>query len=227
MFDPIPFDAADDAYYARQAAQLDLIDEQDVLGWEPQVPPAPDDAELCADAADHRRPVAPALLSRLDVVDIDTLDGAAAVDAAAAWDRVANRAAARRVQTIARAALHHVGTERIDPIRLAAAELGAVLRLGSGSIDAEIDVALALTTRLQRTLALMEAGDVSYGKGKCWRTRPPTCSTNRPGPSRLSSSAKRASGPGRSTPQPFAGQWCGSIRRRPSVDVRTPIGPAG
>lgn len=166
MFDPVPFDAADEAYYARQAAELDLIDEWDLLGWEPMAAPAPSDGELCAEAADNGTALVPALLSRLDVVDIDALAGSAAADAAAAWDRVANRVAARRVRSIARSALQHVGTEQVDPIRRAAAELGALLRLGSGSIGAEIDVALSLTTRLTRTLAAMEPGDVSYGKAK-------------------------------------------------------------
>lgn len=166
MFDAIPFDSADEAYYARQAAELDLIAEHELVGWEPSVEPAPSDAELCAEAAESDTGLVPAVLSRLDMVEIDDLDGAAAVDAAVAFDRVANRVAARRVRAVARAAQQHIGTERIDPIRLAAAELGAALVLGSRSIDVEIDVALALTTRLTRTLSAMESGAVSYGKAK-------------------------------------------------------------
>ena len=166
MFEPKPFDAADEAYYARQAASLDLIDEWEVDGWGPMCEPAPTDGEVCAEVASDGTALVPALLSRLDVVDIDGLAGAAAADAAAAWDRIANRVAARRVRAVARSALQHVGTEQVDPIRRAAAELGALLRLGSGSIGAEIDVALALTGALTRTLAAMETGHVSYGKAK-------------------------------------------------------------
>ena len=166
MFDPEPFAGADDAYYARQAAELDLIDEWDVVGWEPDVEPAPSDAQVCAEAADFRGGLAPALLSRLDIVDMNDLDGSASVDAAVAFDRVANRVAARRVQAIARAALQHVGTEHVDPIQLAAAEIGAAMGLGSRSIGSEINVALSLTGRLTRTLTAMESGAVSYGKAK-------------------------------------------------------------
>jgi hypothetical protein len=167
MFDAEPFDEADEAYYARRAAALDLIDEWEVVGAEPpQAEPEPSDAEVCAEAAQRSTMLGPARLARLDAVDLDELAGEAAVDAAAAFDRVANRIAARRARAIARAAVQHVGTERVDPIRLAAAELGPVLRLGSGSIDAEIDVALSLTSRLTVTLAAMESGAVSYGKAK-------------------------------------------------------------
>jgi hypothetical protein len=166
MFDSIPFDAADEAYYARQAASLDLLDEWEVAGWEPLVESAPTDGELCAEVADRSTALGPALVARLDVVDVDGLEASAAVDAATAWDRVANRVAARRVRSVARAVALHVGTERLDPIRLAAAELGPALALGSGSIGTEIDVAVALTGPLTRMLAAMESGDVSYGKAK-------------------------------------------------------------
>lgn len=165
MFDSTPFDAADEAYYARQAFEHELIPEDLVVGGQPEAEPAPTDAQLCADVASGSG-LATALLSRLDVVDIDELDGEAAVDAAVAFDKVANRVAARRVRTVARAALQHVGTEHVDPIRLAAAEIGSALGLGSRSIDVEIDVALSLTSRLTATLAAMESGDVSYGKAK-------------------------------------------------------------
>ena len=166
MFESSPSDAADEAYYARRAAEHELIPEDEVLGGEPVAEHAPTDAQVCAAAADPSAELGPARLARLDAVDVDSLDGEAAVDAAVAFDRIANRVAGRRVRAVARAALMHVGTEQIDPIRLAAAEIGAALGLGSRSIDVEIDVALSLTSRLTLTLAAMEAGEVSYGKAK-------------------------------------------------------------
>jgi hypothetical protein len=166
MFEQSTLSAADDAYYARQAALLDAVDEYDVIGHEPVVPPAPSDADICAEVATGTTALSPALLPRLDFADLDALDAVAAVDAAIAFDRVANRVSARRLRAIAVAVRRQVGTERVDPIRLASAELGAALRVGTRSINSEITIALDLTTRLTRTLAAMESGAVSYGKAR-------------------------------------------------------------
>src|SRR3954468_11991361 len=94
------------------------------------------------------------------------LAGDAAVDAAVAFDRVANRVAARRMRAVATAVRRQLGTERVDPIRLASAELAAALALGSRSIGAEVTCALALTGPLTRTLAAMDTGAVSYAKAR-------------------------------------------------------------
>src|SRR3954469_15986018 len=169
------WDAGAAAYYDRQAVLLDLIDERDVIdGAAAEMPfvadaqeaPAPSDAEVCAALAGRSTGLGPALLSRLDCVDIEALDGDAAVDAAVAFDRVANRVAARRMRAVANAVRRQLGTERVDPIRLASAELAAALALGSRSIGADVTCALALTGPLTRTLAAMDTGAVSYGKAR-------------------------------------------------------------
>src|SRR3954447_2563169 len=172
MFDE-EWDAEAAAYYNRQAALLDLIDERDVLGDLPEMPflpdeapPAPTDAEICAAVAGRGSRLDPAMLVRLDSVDVDALAGDGAVDAAVAFDRVANRVAARRMRAVATAVRRQLGSERVDPIRLASAELAAALAIGSRSIGAEVTCALALTGPLTRTLAAMETGDVSYGKAR-------------------------------------------------------------
>src|SRR4051812_45059922 len=171
MFDD-EWDPGAAAYYDRQAALLELIDERDVIGALPEGPfvpeeaPAPTDAEVCAGLAGGSTGLGPALLSRLDRVDVEALDGDAAVDAAVAFDRVANRVAARRMRAVATAVRRQLGTERVDPIQLASAELAGALALGSGSIGTEVTCALALTGPLTRTLAAMDAGDVQYGKAQ-------------------------------------------------------------
>src|SRR3954452_4811115 len=172
MFDE-EWDAEAAAYYDRRAMLLDLIDERDVLGEPPEMPfvpdeapPAPTDAEICAAVAGRGSRLDPAMLARLDSVDVDALARASSVDAAVAFDRVANRVAARRMRAVATAVRRQLGSERVDPIRLASAELAAALALGSPSIGAEVTCALALTGPLTRTLAAMEAGDVSYGKAR-------------------------------------------------------------
>src|SRR4051812_4938862 len=166
MFDQRIVDPAEAAYYARQAALLDAVDESDMVDARPLVARAPTDAELCGGVAAGATRLVPALLSRLDAVDINALDAEAAVDAAVALDRVANRIAARRLRAIATAVRRHIGTQRVDPVRLAAAELGAALRLGSRSTDTEVTCALELAGRLSRTLAAMDTGDVSVGKAR-------------------------------------------------------------
>src|SRR3954469_9772745 len=172
MFDE-EWDAEAAAYYDRRAMLLDLIDERDVLGEPPEMPfvpdeapPAPTDAEICAAVAGRGSRLDPAMLARLDSVDVDALAGDGAVDAAVAFDRVANRVAARRMRAVATAVRRQLGSERVDPIRLASAELAAALAIGSRSIGAEVTCALALTGPLTRTLAAMETGDVSYGKAR-------------------------------------------------------------
>src|SRR4051812_5943345 len=171
MFDD-EWDPGAAAYYDRQAALLELIDERDVIGALPEGPfvpeeaPAPTDAEVCAGLAGGSTGLGPALLSRLDRVDVEALDGDAAVDAAVAFDRVANRVAARRMRAVATAVRRQFGTERVDPIRLASAELAGALALGSASIGTEVTCALALTGPLTRTLAAMDAGDLQYGKAR-------------------------------------------------------------
>src|SRR4051794_14035820 len=173
MFDT-EWDAGAAAYYDRQAALLDLIDECDLLtddshtGWLPDQEDVsgPTDAEVCAEAADAATGLGPGLLARLDGVALEGLAGDAAVDAAVAFDRVANRVAARRMRAVATAVRRQLGTERVDPIRLASAELAAALALGSRSIGAEVTCALALTGPLTRTLAAMDTGDVSYAKAR-------------------------------------------------------------
>src|SRR4051794_23186062 len=173
MFDT-EWDAGAAAYYDRQAALLDLIDECDLLtddshtGWLPDQEDVsgPTDAEVCAEAADAATGLGPGLLARLDGVALEGLAGDAAVDAAVAFDRVANRVAARRMRAVATAVRRQVGTERVDPIRLASAELAAALALGSRSIGAEVTCALALTGPLTRTLAAMDTGAVSYAKAR-------------------------------------------------------------
>src|SRR4051794_27585005 len=52
MFEPRPFSGIDEAYYARQAAELELIPEDEVLGAEPVVEPVPSDGEVCAEIAE-------------------------------------------------------------------------------------------------------------------------------------------------------------------------------
>src|SRR3954468_4860935 len=171
MFDD-EWDPGAAAYYDRQAALLELIDERDVIGALPEGPfvpeeaPAPSDAEVCAGLAGGSAGLGPALLARLGGVDVEALDGDAAVDVAVAFDRVANRVAARRMRAVATAVRRQLGTERVDPIRLASAELAAALALGSRSIGAEVTCALALTGPLTRTLAAMHTGAVSYAKAR-------------------------------------------------------------
>src|SRR3954469_14692828 len=172
MFDD-EWDVGAAAYYDRQAALLELIDERDVIGALPEGPfvpdadaPAPGDAEVCAGLAAGSSGLGPALLARLDRVNVEALDGDAAVDVAGAFDRVANRVAARRMRAVATAVRRQLGTERVDPIRLASAELAAALALGSRSIGAEVTCALALTGPLTRTLAAMDTGAVSYAKAR-------------------------------------------------------------
>src|SRR3954453_21001410 len=173
-----------DAWLEERACALDLIDESEMqvpspavteaefAAWAAEldghsvVAPVVSDAAVCAGVAEGWTGLAGGVLARLDGVALEGLTGDAAVDAAVAFDRVANRVAARRMRAVATAVRRQLGTERVDPIRLASAELAAALTLGSGSIGAEVTCALALTGPLTRTLAAMDAGDVAYPKAR-------------------------------------------------------------
>src|SRR5438270_12034039 len=80
------------------------------------------DAHICAAAADARSPLCSGLIAALDGVDVDALDASAAVDAAAGFDRVINRAQALRLKSVATTVRRYQRFEKVDPERSAAAE---------------------------------------------------------------------------------------------------------
>ena len=124
------------------------------------------DAHVCAAASDPQAPLVPGLVAALDRVDVEALADSAAVDAAASFDRLINRAHAQRLQAVATTIRRYQRFEKVDPERSAAAELGPVLGLSPRSADGEITYAWELTGRLRRTWERMHDGAVSYGKAR-------------------------------------------------------------
>src|SRR4051794_8209358 len=182
MFDQVD-PAGYDAWLEERAAALDLIDEAEMFVASPVV----SDAEFAAWAAEldgaaavptaveviaagERGDVTPALVSRLAAIDPAELDDDARVGLAVCWSRVRNYADAMVGRTVAVqiAATSAVGgprdVVRIEAERLAAGELAAALRLGTGAADGLVFVADALARRLAATAAAVVSGAVSWAK---------------------------------------------------------------
>src|SRR3954452_8163008 len=173
-----------DAWLDERAATLDLIDESELLVPSPVVT----DAEFAAWAAEldgsavvsptaveviaagERDGVTPALVARLAGIDPASLDDDARVGLAVCWSRVRNYADAMVGRTVAVqiAATSAVGgpadVVRIEAERLAAGELAAALRLGTGAADSLVFVADALARRLSATAAAVASRAVSWAK---------------------------------------------------------------
>src|SRR3954451_15319764 len=183
MFDQVD-PAGYDAWLDERAATLDLIDEVDMLVPSPKI----DDAEFAAWAAEldgsavvsptaveviaagERDGVTSALVARLTGIDPVSLDDDARVGLAVCWSRVRNYADAMVGRTVAVqiAATSAVGgpadVVRVEAERLAAGELAAALRLGTGAADSLVFVADALARRLSATAAAVASGAVSWAK---------------------------------------------------------------
>src|SRR4051794_2250114 len=171
-----------DAWLEERAAALDLIDEAEMFVASPVV----SDAEFAAWAAEldgravptaveviaagERAAVTPALVGRLAAIDPAELDDAARVGLAVCWSRVRNYADAMVGRTVAVqiAATSAVGgprdVVRIEAERLAAGELAAALRVGTGAADGLVFVADALARRFSATAAAGAAGAGAWGE---------------------------------------------------------------
>ncbi len=105
---------------------------------------------------------------RLGAVDLSELDADQLVALATAADRLANSAHALRARAVAAlpAAMEGglLGHDWVDARRLAAAEVGAALALGSGAADLLVDAASSAVTRLPGTMAAARRGELTWGK---------------------------------------------------------------
>jgi Domain of unknown function (DUF222) len=110
-----------------------------------------------------------ALLASVGVGDLDEFD---LVEAVAAWDRQAAFAHAQQVKALAelvsRPMFARLSSLRdgVDPVRAAALEISARLRISLREADQRIDLALALTRDSTATLAALEQGRVDYWRAK-------------------------------------------------------------
>jgi hypothetical protein len=110
-----------------------------------------------------------ALLTSVGVGDLDEFD---LVEAVAAWERQAAFAHAQQVKALAelvsRPMFAHLSSLRdgLDPVRGAALEISARLRISIREADQRIDLALALTRDSTATLAALEQGRVDYWRAK-------------------------------------------------------------
>ncbi len=163
---------------------LHAVPDREPPEWLDDISAAWDDPDLDAwidglAAADPDRPLAPAevlaevrvdgaSLDRLGALDLSGLDADQLVAVAVAADRIANSAHALRARAVAAvpAAMEGglLGHDWVDARRLAAAEVGAGLALGSGGADLLVDVASILTDRLPDTLAAASRGELSWPK---------------------------------------------------------------
>jgi hypothetical protein len=116
-------------------------------GWPSAPPRSTSSTSVTLSAPCRSSSLSPAMVSRLQMVDLEDVDATAAVDAAIAYDRLINQTDAQRLVAIATAVRRHRASERVSPERAAAAELGPALGLGTGTIDRQISEALALTER--------------------------------------------------------------------------------
>ena len=126
------------------------------LGWPifGEVPPSPQVA---------------ALLAAVGVGDLDEFD---LVEAIAAWERIGAWAAAQQVRALAELVSRPMFAglsslrDGLDPVRAAALEVSARLRISIREADQRIDLALALTRDRQATLAALGEGRIDYWRAK-------------------------------------------------------------
>jgi hypothetical protein len=110
-----------------------------------------------------------ALLASVGVGDLDEFD---LVEAVAAWERQAAFAHAQQVKALAelvsRPMFARLSSLRdgVDPVRAAALEISARLRISLREADQRIDLALALARDSTATLAALEQGRVDYWRAK-------------------------------------------------------------
>ncbi len=110
-----------------------------------------------------------ALLTSVGVGELDEFD---LVEAVAAWERIGAWAAAHQVKALAdlvsRPMFGRLSSLRdgLDPVRGAALEVSARLRVSIREAEQRIDLALALTRDRHATLAALEQGRVDYWRAK-------------------------------------------------------------
>jgi Domain of unknown function (DUF222) len=110
-----------------------------------------------------------ALLTSVGVGDLDEFD---LVEAVAAWERIGAWAAAHQVKALAdlvsRPMFARLSSLRdgLDPVRGAALEVSARLRVSLREAEQRIDLALALTRDSTATLAALGEGRVDYWRAK-------------------------------------------------------------
>jgi hypothetical protein len=114
-------------------------------------------------------PQVAALLASVGVGDLDEFD---LVEAIAAWERQAAFAHAQQVKAlaelVARPTFARLSSLRdgLDPVRAAALEVSARLRISLREADQRIDLALALVRDRHATLAALGEGHIDYWRAK-------------------------------------------------------------
>src|SRR5262245_9648708 len=117
-------------------------------------------------------PPSPQLAALLTSVGPDNLDDFDLVEAVAAWERIAAFAHAHQVQALAalvsRPVFARLSSLRdgLDPVRGAALEVSARLRVSIREAEQRLDLALTMATERTATLAALEAGRVDYWRAK-------------------------------------------------------------
>ncbi|HEU5034415.1 MAG TPA: DUF222 domain-containing protein [Mycobacteriales bacterium] len=139
----------------------DALTEEELAWLREQPLPAPVRDIL---TAGQQQPVTAHLVARLEMIDPASLDGNGRIACAAAWQRVANAAMARRAEAVAAVAESQESTDWADSVRAAATELAAALALGMGAADLLTGTSVLLVARLRQTLAAAQRGDLSWDK---------------------------------------------------------------
>jgi len=134
--------------------------------------PARDLTPLVAEWSWADAPPGAGLAAALDELPAVLLDDYDLVEAIAGWERIAAWAAAR--QAIAVAELSHrpvfagltVTADGIDPVRAAALEIAARLRVSHQEATHRVVVAQELTTQRQATLAALSTGQIDLRRAR-------------------------------------------------------------
>ena len=117
-------------------------------------------------------PPSPQLAAFLASVGVKNLDAFDLVEAVAAWERLGAWVAAQQVQALAdlvsRPMFAGLSSLRdgLDPVRGAALEVSARLRVSVREAEQRLDLALTLATDRRATLAALAAGRVDYWRAK-------------------------------------------------------------
>jgi Domain of unknown function (DUF222) len=117
-------------------------------------------------------PPSPQIAALLTAVGGENLDEFDLVEAIAAWERIGAWAAAQQVRAladlVARPMFARLSSlrEGLDPVRGAALEVSARLRVSIREAEQRIDLALALVRDRQATLAALGEGHIDYWRAK-------------------------------------------------------------
>jgi Domain of unknown function (DUF222) len=117
-------------------------------------------------------PPSPQIAALLTAVGGENLDEFDLVEAIAAWERIGAWAAAQQVRALADLVVRPMFArlsslrEGLDPVRGAALEVSARLRVSIREAEQRIDLALALVRDRQATLAALGEGHIDYWRAK-------------------------------------------------------------